>query len=70
MCQMLEPKPASATPVDTKTATTTVPKGLGASGEKIPSPEEVELAFSTYYYVLMALIATVEWILRKRWRMK
>jgi hypothetical protein len=47
-----------------------VPSGLGGSTEKVPSPQEVELALSPYYFALMILIVTGEWILRKRWRLK
>lgn len=47
-----------------------VPSGLGGSAIRIPSPQEVELAFSPFYFALMILVATVEWALRKRWRLK
>ena len=41
-----------------------VPNGLGNGTVKVPSPQEVELAYSPPYYALMILIAAVEWILR------
>jgi len=47
-----------------------IPSGLGGSTIKVPSPQEVELAFSPLYFALMILVATIEWILRKRWRLK
>lgn len=68
--KMLEPEGAPSTTVDPNTLTSKVPTGLGGKSEKVPSPQEVELAFSSFYYSLMILVATVEWILRKRWRLK
>ena len=47
-----------------------IPSGLGSGTMKVPSPQEVELTFSPLYFSLMILIATIEWILRKRWRLK
>jgi hypothetical protein len=47
-----------------------VPSGLGGSTVKVPSPQEVDLSFSPFYFALMILVATAEWILRKRWRLK
>ena len=47
-----------------------IPSGLGNGTAKVPSPEEVELGFSPLYYALMILVVTIEWILRKKWRLK
>ena len=47
-----------------------VPNGLGNGSIKVPSPQEVDLAYSPFYYGLMILVATAEWILRKRWRLR
>ena len=44
--------------------------GLGSGTIKVPSPQEVALTFSPTYYGLMIFVATLEWILRKRWRLK
>lgn len=65
--KMLEP---STEAPSSDTTTSRIPNGLGGSTEKVPSPQEVELSFSPTYYALMILIATIEWILRKRWRLK
>jgi len=43
---------------------------LLGSVERIPSPQEVELGFTPLYYALMILVATIEWVLRKIWRLK
>lgn len=69
--KMLEPSstPAAAS-TDKTTATGHVPSGLGGSTIKVPSPQEVELSLSPTYFALMILIATIEWILRKRWQLK
>jgi hypothetical protein len=68
--KMLDQGNAPEAAIDPKSGAQPIPTGLGGRAEKIPSPEEVELAFSPYYYALMVLVATVEWILRKRWRLK
>jgi len=66
--KMLEP---SSAPGSDQTATPeNVPSGLGGSSIRVPSPQEVELAFSPFYYALMIALASVEWILRKRWQLK
>jgi type II secretory pathway pseudopilin PulG len=66
--KMLEPV---SSPGSDQTATPdNVPSGLGGASIKVPSPQEVELAFSPFYYALMILVATVEWLLRKRWQLK
>jgi hypothetical protein len=64
--KMLEPSSAPAS----EAGADKVPSGLGSGSVKVPSPQEVELAFSPFYYSLMIFIATIEWILRKRWRLK
>ena len=46
------------------------PSGLGGATIKVPSPQEVELVYSPFYFALMILVASIEWILRKRWRLK
>jgi len=61
---------SSAAPMSDDQAQSQVPSGLGGSTIKVPSPEEVELAFSPLYFTLMIIVATVEWILRKSWRLK
>lgn len=43
---------------------------LGSATIRVPSPQEVDLAFSPTFYGLMILVATIEWFLRKRWRLK
>ncbi|HEX4141589.1 MAG TPA: hypothetical protein VHY09_14670, partial [Candidatus Methylacidiphilales bacterium] len=66
--KMLEP---SNSPGSEQTATPdNVPSGLGGASIRVPSPQEVELAFSPFYYALMILVATAEWLLRKRWQLK
>jgi hypothetical protein len=65
---MLEP--ASAPGADQSATPDNVPSGLGGSTIRVPSPQEVELAFSPFYYALMILVATLEWFLRKRWQLK
>ena len=66
--KMLEP---SSSPGSDQTATPdNVPSGLGGASIRVPSPQEVELAFSPFYYSLMIFVATVEWLLRKRWQLK
>ncbi len=66
--KMLEPSPAAA---DSETSTPDkIPSGLGGSTIKVPSPQEVEIGFSPLYFSLMILVASIEWILRKRWRLK
>ena len=47
-----------------------VPNGLGNGTVKVPSPQEVDLAYSPLNYALMIFVASLEWILRKRWRLK
>jgi hypothetical protein len=67
--KMLEPsgvKPSADTPAPPDK----VPNGLGGSTIRVPSPQEVDLSFSPFYYALMILVAAAEWILRKRWRLK
>jgi hypothetical protein len=69
--KMLEPQGAPNGTAETKAGANKMPNsGLGGKAERIPSPAEVELAFSPYYYALMILVATAEWILRKRWQLK
>jgi hypothetical protein len=63
--KMLEPSTAGS-----DTGADKVPSGLGSGSVKVPSPQEVEMAFSPLYYSLMIFVATIEWILRKRWRLK
>ncbi len=66
--KMLQP---SSAPGSDQTATPdNVPSGLGGASIRVPSPQEVELAFSPFYYALMIFVATVEWLLRKRWQLK
>jgi hypothetical protein len=67
--KMLEPSTASASDVSASGADK-IPSGLGGSTVKVPSPQEVEMSFSPLYFSLMILVATIEWILRKRWRLK
>ena len=67
--KMLEPARISSGP-DLSSNRDNVPDGLGRASDAIPSPQEVELAFSPLYFALMILVATAEWILRKRWRLK
>jgi hypothetical protein len=65
---MLEP---STAPGSDQTATPeNVPSGLGGATIRVPSPQEVELAFSPFYYALMIIVASLEWFLRKRWQLK
>jgi len=66
--KMLEPSSAPGT--DQTATPDNVPSGLGGASIRVPSPQEVELAFSPFYYALMILAATVEWLLRKRWQLK
>jgi hypothetical protein len=66
MYKMLEPSTAEAS----ASAPSKIPAGLGSGTINVPSPQEVELAFSPLYFALMILVATIEWILRKRWRLK
>jgi len=68
--KMLEPEGEPTGGGDNGAKSDQVPNGLGGSTEKVPSPQEVDLAFSPYFFSLMILIATIEWILRKRWRLK
>ncbi len=68
--KMLQPEGAPKSDATQDPNAPKIPNGLGGSTEKVPSPQEVELAFSPYYFALMILVATVEWILRKRWRLK
>jgi hypothetical protein len=68
--KMLEPAGTSAPTDTTATGANKVPNGLGSGTVKVPSPQEVELTFSPFYFALMILVATIEWILRKRWRLK
>jgi hypothetical protein len=65
--KMLQP---SAAPGADQATPQSVPSGLGGATIKVPSPQEVELAFSPLYYSLMILVTTVEWLLRKRWQLK
>ncbi len=68
--KMLEPA-GEAEPSGTDTTRAgKVPDGLGGNTEKVPSPQEVELGFSPFYYALMILVAAAEWVLRKVWRLK
>ena len=66
--KMLEP--AGTPPSPNATGADKIPNGLRGATIKVPSPEEVELVYSPLYYGLMILVATTEWILRKRWRLK
>jgi type II secretory pathway pseudopilin PulG len=66
--KMLEP--AGAPGADETATPGQVPSGLGGATIKVPSPQEVEMAFSPFYYSLMILIASLEWFLRKRWQLK
>jgi hypothetical protein len=66
--RMLEP--AEAPGANDNSKPENVPGGLGGSTIKVPSPQEVEMAFSPLYYAIMILVATAEWILRKRWWLK
>lgn len=68
--KMLLPDSAPKAGAATDPSIPKIPNGLGGSTERVPSPQEVDLAFSKIYFALMILIATVEWILRKRWRLK
>jgi hypothetical protein len=67
--KMLEPAEAPGANAD-NSKPENVPSGLGGSTIRVPSPQEVEMAFSPFYYSLMIMVATAEWILRKRWRLK
>ena len=68
--KMLEPSPADSSAETSTSSPDKIPSGLGGSTIKVPSPQEVEIGFSPLYYSLMILVATIEWILRKRWRLK
>lgn len=68
--KMLEPAEAPRPAEAPASSADKVPSGLGGGTVKVPSPEEVELVFSPLYYALMVLVATTEWILRKKWRLK
>jgi hypothetical protein len=68
LCKMLEP--ASAPGTGESNTPGKVPNGLGGATIKVPSPQEVDMAFSPFYYSLMILLASVEWFLRKRWHLK
>ncbi|MCE0523984.1 MAG: hypothetical protein LV480_13830 [Methylacidiphilales bacterium] len=68
--KMLEPASAPGASNPGTPATSKVPNGLGSTTIRVPSPQEVELTFSPFYFSLMILVATAEWILRKRWRLK
>jgi hypothetical protein len=68
--KMLEPASAPGPSGAPTSGAAKIPNGLGGSTVKVPSPQEVELIFSPLYYALMILVATIEWILRKRWRLK
>jgi len=68
--KMLEPVEVPRPSEALASGTDKIPNGLGSGTVKVPSPEEVELIFSPLYYALMILVATAEWILRKRWRLK
>ena len=67
--KMLEPAATASAP-DTAPTPDKVPSGLGGGTIKVPSPQEVELAFSPLYYGFMIFVASAEWLLRKRWRLK
>jgi hypothetical protein len=68
--KMLEPpddsKPAPV--LDTASSINAVPNGLN-TGERVPSIREVDLSFNPFYYFLMLMVVTAEWILRKQWRL-
>jgi len=66
--KMLEPSTADSS--ETTSGADKIPSGLGGSTMKVPSPQEVDIGFSPLYFSLMILVATIEWILRKRWRLK
>jgi len=68
--KMLEPSTAAVAPDNSGSAAGKVPNGLGGNTEKVPSPQEVELAFSGFVFAFIIFIATVEWVLRKLWRLK
>jgi len=67
--KMLEPSTADSSS-ETTSGADKIPSGLGGSTMKVPSPQEVDIGFSPLYFSLMILVATIEWILRKRWRLK
>jgi hypothetical protein len=67
--KMLETSGAPKASSGSGAASGRVPSGLGGSTEKVPSPQEVDLAFSPFYFAMMILVATIEWLLRKRWQM-
>jgi len=68
--KMLEPANATQSSEAPATGANKIPNGLGGGTIKIPSPQEVDMTFSPFYYALMTFVATIEWILRKRWRLK
>ena len=69
--KMLEPVSESGnTPTTANGDAEKGPGGIGSATIKVPSPQEVDLAFSPTYLGLMIFVATIEWILRKRWRLK
>lgn len=47
-----------------------MPDALGVKMDKVPSPMEVECLFSPIYFAMIFLLATAEWLLRKRWKLK
>ncbi len=47
-----------------------LPDILGNKTDKVSSPAEFEIFFMPVYFALMMVIATVEWILRKLWKLK
>jgi len=69
--KMLEPVAESGPAQTTATGTPDkTPGGLGSATIKVPSPEEVDLTFSPTFFALMIFVATIEWLLRKKWRLK
>lgn len=68
--KMLEPQKESGPQSTAKGAADNGPGGLGSATIKVPSPQEVELTFSPTFFGLMILVATLEWLLRKKWRLK
>lgn len=65
--KMVEPATAPATTGQDEGSTA---NSLSGSAERIPSPQEIELSFTALYYALMIFVVTIEWILRKYWRLK
>ena len=65
--KMLEPSPASDS---TASGGEKATGALGSGTIKVPSPQEVDLGFSPLYFGLMIFIASLEWLLRKLWRLK